>query len=190
MSALWFRRLGMCAALIERKWRSAHSRRFAACLLDRTPPWWFMYETTDMLSVRINTCRSSSCGRKSLELRTLLPAPSGLCANGSEVLTTALKSACPRTLLTGLQSMRQSWPRHVTSPSPGEHPAEETLAALASELRCSRGGPRCANGPKSTPSKWLEISAKTAAGACVVNCPVWKGTGKTNWWPSAHLHCF
>ncbi len=96
----------MCAALIERKWRSAHSRRFAACLLDRTPPWWFMYETTDMLSVRISTCRCSSCGRKSLELRTLLPAPSSLCATGSEVLTTALKSACPRPLLTGLQSMR------------------------------------------------------------------------------------
>ncbi len=92
-----------------------------------------------MLSVRINTCRSSSCGRKSLELRTLLPAPSGLCANGSEVLTTALKSACPRILLTGLQSMRQSWPRHVTSPSPGEHPAEETLAARPQSFDAAAG---------------------------------------------------
>ncbi len=181
MSALWFRRLGMCAALIERKWRSAHSRRFAACLLDCTPPWWFMYKTTDMLSVRINTCRSSSCGLKSLELRTLLPAPSGLCANGSEILTTALKSACPRTLLTGLQSMRQSWPRHVTSPSPGEHPAEETLAARPQSFDAAAGDhdAQTARSPR-----------RPSDSRCVVNCPVWKGTGKTNWRPSAHLHCF
>ncbi len=50
-----------------------------------------------------------------LELRTLLPAPSGLCATGSAVLTTAPKLACPRTLLPSRESMRQSSPRHVTS---------------------------------------------------------------------------
>ncbi len=49
------------------------------------------------------------------------------------------KSACPRTLLTGLQSMRQSWPRHVTSPSPGEHPAEETLAARPQSFDAAAG---------------------------------------------------
>ncbi len=173
MSSLRFRRLGICTALMERKWWSAHSRKFAACLyraLDRTPPWWFMYETTDMLSVRISTCRCSGCGQKSLELRTLLPAPSSLCATASEVLTTALKPACPRTLLAGLELMHPSWRhRNVTSPSPEESP----------ELRCCYERPRCTNGLKSTLSKGLEISSKTTAGAYVVNCPVWNGTGKT-----------
>ncbi len=62
MSALRFRRLGMCTALIERKWRSAHSRRFAACLLDRTPPWWLCTKPQTCWSVRISTCRCFSCG--------------------------------------------------------------------------------------------------------------------------------
>ncbi len=72
MSAPRFRRPGMCAALMERKWQSTHSRRFAACLhraLERTPPWWFMYETTDVLSVRISTCRCSSSGWKSFRAK-------------------------------------------------------------------------------------------------------------------------
>ncbi len=47
----------------------------------------------------------SAAAENPLELRTLLPAPSGLCATGSEVLTTAPKPACPRTLLPGLDSM-------------------------------------------------------------------------------------
>ncbi len=56
-----------------------------------------------------------------------------------------------------------------------------TNIAQTSELRCCYERPRCTNGPKSTLSKGLEISAKTAAGAYVVNCPVWNGTGKTKW---------
>ncbi len=142
-------------------------------------------ENTDMLSVRINTCRCSSCGRKSLELRTLLPAPSGLCGSDHSPKVgmpshTAHRPPVDASVVTTT--------RDVTKPR--GTPGWRDFSGTASELRCSRGGPRCANGPKSTPSKWLEISAKTAAGACVVNCPVWKGTGKTNWRPSTHLHCF
>ncbi len=72
MSALWFRKLGMCAALMERKWWSTCSRRFTAYLyraLENTPPWWFTYETTDMLLVGISVCRCSSCGRKSFRAK-------------------------------------------------------------------------------------------------------------------------
>ncbi len=109
-----------------------------------------MYKTTDMLSVRISTCRCFSCGWKSLELSTLLPAPSGLCATGSEVLTTALKSACPRTLLTGLQLMRQSWPRHVTSPSPGEPLGWRGLVARSQSFDVATGDhdAQTARGPR------------------------------------------
>ncbi len=67
----WFRRPRMCAALMERKWQSAYSRRFVACLhraLECTLPWRFMYET-DVLSVWISTCCCSSCGRKSFRAK-------------------------------------------------------------------------------------------------------------------------
>ncbi len=46
-------------------WRG---RQSVACLhstLERIPLWWFIYETTDVLSVRISTCCCSSCGWKS-----------------------------------------------------------------------------------------------------------------------------
>ncbi len=49
--------------------------------------------------------------------------------------------------------------RDVTKPR-RTPPAEETLVARSSELRCSRGRPRCANGPRSTPSKALEFQPK------------------------------
>ncbi len=52
--------------------------------------------------------------------------------------------------------------RDVTKPR--GTPGWRDFSGTASELRCSRGGPRCANGPKSTPSKWLEISAKNCSG--------------------------
>ncbi len=39
---------------------------------------------------------------------------------------------------------------------------------------------------RSTQSKWLtRISAKSSAGACIENCPVWNGALQTNWRPSA-----
>ncbi len=109
-----------------------------------------------------------------LALRKLLPAPSGLCAAGSEVLTIATKPVCPRTLVPGLELMHPSWLWHMTY-----------LCAMASELRCCHGRPRCTNGPKFTPFKGFKSSAKTSAGVCVVNCLVWNGALKTKWRPSA-----
>ncbi len=125
-----------------------------------------------MLSVRISTCRCSSCGHKSFSSKNT--ASSGLCATGSGVLTIATKPVCPRTLLPGLESMHPSWPWYVTY-----------LCATASELRCCCGKLWCANGPKSMQSKGLKSSAKTSVRACVVNCPIWNGVLKTKWRPSA-----
>ncbi len=130
-----FRRPGMCAALMGRKWRSAHSRRFAACLyraLDHTPPWWFIYETTDMLSVRISTCRCSSCGQKSFRAKNT--APSSKRFIGSKILTTAPKPACPSKLPPGLESMRPSWPRHMTSPSQPPPPKRSLRHGLRASM--------------------------------------------------------
>ncbi len=110
MSAPRFRRQGMCAVLMERKWQSAHSRRFAACLhraLERTPPWWFMYETTDVLSVRISACRYSSCGQKSFRAKNTASSSKRFTRTDSGALTTAPKPACPRTLFPSRESMRR-----------------------------------------------------------------------------------
>ncbi len=54
--------------------------------------------------------------------------------------------------------------RDVTKPR--GTPGWRDFSGTASELRCSRGGPRCANGPKSTPSKWLEIQPNCSGRMC------------------------
>ncbi len=72
MSTPRFKRPGMCVALMERRRESTHSSKIAACshkALERMPPWRFMYETTDVLSVRISTCCRSSCARNSFRAK-------------------------------------------------------------------------------------------------------------------------
>ncbi len=72
MSAPRFKRPGMCVALMDRRRESAHSSNIAACLhkaFERTPPWRFMYATTDVLSVRISTCCRSSCAWNSFRAK-------------------------------------------------------------------------------------------------------------------------
>ncbi len=64
-----FRRLGMCAALMERKWRLRACTKLWIVHSRTRRPWWFMKETTDILSVRINTCRCSSCSHKSFSTK-------------------------------------------------------------------------------------------------------------------------
>ncbi len=156
-------------------WRESESPPIAGDSIHACTELWFVRLRGDLCKKPQTCCRCESVhaavpamAENALELTTLLPAPSGLCATGSEVLTIVTKPVCPWILLPRLD--HDTW-RH--------------LCPTASELWCCCGRPRCANGPKSTLSKGFEISAKTAAGACVVNCQVWKGALKTKWWPSA-----
>ncbi len=103
----------MCAALMERKYGPPIA---GDPLPVRTEDWseclpGGLYRTLQ------TCCRCESVNvavpataENPLELRTLLPAPSGLCATGSAVLTTAPKLACLRTLLPSCELMRPSLP--------------------------------------------------------------------------------
>ncbi len=135
-----------------------------------------------MLSVQISTCRCSSCSRKSFRAKNTAPSSKWF--------------MCHR-LWGSNHSPKAGMPWHTaprprvgasvvtTTPSLGEPP--RLKKSLCHGLRALMQPRETAmhNSPKSTPSKGLEISAKTAAGACVVNCPVWNGAGKTKWRPTA-----
>ncbi len=157
-------------------WRESDSPPIAGDSIHACTELWFVRLLGDLCKKPQTCCRCESVhaavpamAENALELTTLLPAPSGLYATGSEVLTIVTKPVCPWTLLPRLESMCPSWPRHVTSSLPHGLRASMLLRKTT----------------KSTLSKGFEISAKTAAGACVVNCQVWKGALKTKWWPSA-----
>ncbi len=113
MSALRFRRPG-CALL---RWREKYGSPIAGNLMPVRREVWSKCLLGDLYRKQQTCSRCESvhsavpaAAENPLELRTLLPAPSGLCATGSAVLTTAPKLACPRTLLPSRESMRQSSP--------------------------------------------------------------------------------
>ncbi len=67
MSAPWFILPGTCNAFSKCRLFWAHTRRSFDSLQSRfetRPPWWFMYETTDLLSERTSTCCPRMTGRK------------------------------------------------------------------------------------------------------------------------------
>ncbi len=123
-----------------------------------------------MLSVRISTCHCSSCGRKSFSAKKT--------ASSSKRFMCRWLWGSDHSHEAGMPSNTVPWTRVDAS-------VMTYLCAMASELRCCRGRPRCTNGPKFTPFKGFKSSAKTSAGACVVNCLVWNGALKTKWRPSA-----
>ncbi len=67
MSAPWFILPGTCVTFSERRLFWAHTRRSFTSVQSRfetRPPWWFMYDTTDLLSERISTWCTRMSGRK------------------------------------------------------------------------------------------------------------------------------
>ncbi len=67
MSAPWFILPGTCVIFSECKLFWAHTRRSIASMQSRfetRPPWWFMYDTMDLLSEHISTWCPQMSGRK------------------------------------------------------------------------------------------------------------------------------
>ncbi len=67
MSAPWFILPSTCVAFSERRLFWAHTRRSFTSVQSRfetRPPWWFIYDTTDLLSERISTWCTRMSGRK------------------------------------------------------------------------------------------------------------------------------
>ncbi len=118
-------------------------------------PWGFIYETTDVLSVRISTCCCSSCGWKSFRAK--------------KTASSSRRFMCHR-LWDSSYSPKAGIPSHTT-PQPwvdcirrdhharryqaqGNSPAEEIW--VASELRCGRDtqtsrSPRCSRDSRFQP---------------------------------------
>ncbi len=89
-----------CALLL---WRASDNLPIAEDSLHVcTEPWsewWFIYKTTDVLSVWISTCCCSSCGKKYFRVKKTASSSKQFCNTGSEVLTLATKPSdtAPRT---------------------------------------------------------------------------------------------
>ncbi len=67
MSAPWFILSGTCVAFSERRLFWDHTRRSFASMqshFEMRPPWWIMYDTTDLLSERTSTWCPRMSGRK------------------------------------------------------------------------------------------------------------------------------
>ncbi len=98
-----------------------------------------------------------------LELRRLLPAPGGLCATGSEILSYSPEAGIPLAHYSPAVSRCIRRDHHARR---YEHRGTPRLKRSG----CVRASmwPRYANIPKSTSFTGLEIPAIAAAGACVI----------------------
>ncbi len=125
---------GTFVAFSERRLFWAHTRRpFASVQSDfeARPPWWFMYDTTDLLSERISTW-CPQAGRIDRP-NTLLAILGSWCAGPTPLRTTGWRSVCLRTALPNPSWKRLSWHPSFCAP------------CLGSRLALARPGP--SNGP-------------------------------------------
>ncbi len=119
MSAPWFILPGTCVAFNERRLFWAHTRRSFASVqshFETSPPWLFMYDTTDLLSERIThsvpECPAGRIDRPD----TLLAFLGSWCAGPTPLRTTGRRSVCPCTALPNPCWKHLSWQPSFCAP--------------------------------------------------------------------------
>ncbi len=92
------------------------------------PPWWFMYDTMDLLSERTSTWCPRMTGRKNWQAWHAASISGSWCAGSIPPQTTDRRSVCPRTALPN-----PCWKRLLWQPS-------FCVLCLDSRLALARGG--------------------------------------------------
>ncbi len=136
MSAPWFILPGTCIAFSERRLFWAHTRRPFASMQSRfemKPPWWFMYDTTGLLSEHTSTWCLRMSGRKNWQAWHIASISRQLMCRPDSFWTKDRRSVCPRTALPNPYWKRLSWQPSFCAP------------CLRSRLALARSSP--SNGP-------------------------------------------
>ncbi len=132
MSAPWFILSGTCVAFSERRLFWDHTRRSFASMqshFEMRPPWWIMYDTTDLLSERTSTWCPRMSGRKNWQAWHTATISRQLMCRPDSSSDQRLKVGCPRTTLLNPCWKCLSWQPSFCAP------------CLESRLALARRGP-------------------------------------------------
>ncbi len=117
MSAPWFILPGTCIAFSELRLFWAQTRRLFASVqshFETRQPWWFMYDTTDLLYERISTwCPRMSVRKNWQAWHTASISRQLICRPDFSL---GWRSVCPRTALPNPRWKRLSWQHSYNRP--------------------------------------------------------------------------